>query len=122
MDLRGFVSERLKTLREERGYQRTELASRAGVSRDVIRKIETAETSPTLETIHQIAQALRVSLAEFFAAPTGTKEEQAISQLAAYLADKRYEHIRLVDQIARLTVEQLEQPLHQTSSAVAVGE
>ena len=108
MNLRGFVGERLKTLREERGYQRTELASRAGVSRDVIRKIETTETCPNLETIHSITQGLRISLAGFFAPPTGTKEEQAIAQLAAHLSDKRYEHIMLVDQVARVMIEQLE--------------
>ena len=110
--LRGFVSERLKTLREERRYQRTELADRASVSRDVIRKIETAETSPNLEIIHSIAQALRISLAEFFSAPTGTNEQQAIAQLTAYLADKPYEHIRLVDQVARVMIDQLESQQH----------
>lgn len=110
MDLRGFVSERLAELRRLRGYERTELAKRAGVSRDVIRKIETRETSPNLDTIHALTQALRVSLAEFFTTPTGTQEEQAIAQLAAYLADKRYEHIRLLDQVARVIIPQLESP------------
>ena len=113
-NLRGFASERLKALREQRGLQQTELARRAGVSREVIGKIERAETSPTLETLHRLCQVMRVSLAEFFTAGAGEKEQQAVEQLASYLATKPYEHIRLIDQLARLGLEQLEQEAQNT--------
>lgn len=105
--LRRFASGRLQELRKLRGYERTELAERAGVSRDAVRKIENGETSPNLDTIHALCQALRVSLAEFFTTPSGSREDQAIAQLAAYLADKPYERIQLVDQVARVIIEQL---------------
>ena len=107
-NLRGFVSKRLKALREQQEFQQTELARRAGVSREVIGKIERAETSPTLETLHRLCEVLRISLAEFFTANVGDKEKQAVEQLASYLSTKRYEHIRFVDQLARLVIEEME--------------
>ncbi len=56
-------------VREERhklGLSQEELASRAGVHRTYIGMIERAEKNITLENIEKIANALKISIADFF--------------------------------------------------------
>ena len=55
-----LVSFRLRELRGDLTQQ--ELATKAGVSVDVVGKIEREETKPSLETLHRLSQALQVSL------------------------------------------------------------
>lgn len=106
-NIRRLVSRRLKELRAGRTQQ--ELASKAGVSLDVIGKIEREQTTPSLETLHRLCQALRVSLAEFFAVePEKKGVEQEIENLRRYLIDKQLDHIQFADQIVRQIIERLE--------------
>ena len=56
-------------VREERarlGLSQEELAGRAGVHRTYIGMIERAEKNITLENIEKIANALKISIADFF--------------------------------------------------------
>lgn len=83
--------------------------AKAGVSLDVIGKIEREQTTPSLETLHRLCQALRVSLAEFFAVePEKKGVEQEIENLRRYLIDKQLDHIQFADQIVRQIIERLE--------------
>ena len=60
------VGARLRMLREQRKLSLRELAQRCGLSFNAISRIERGENSPTVSTLHQLATALNVSIADFF--------------------------------------------------------
>lgn len=55
------VAENLKAAREERGLSLDQLAELTGVSKSMLRQIETGKSSPTISTIWKIANGLHVS-------------------------------------------------------------
>lgn len=58
--------EKVREERRKLGLSQEELASRAGVHRTYIGMIERAEKNITLENIEKIANALKISIADFF--------------------------------------------------------
>ena len=62
----GNVGARLRSLRQERGLSLRGLADRCGLSVNAISRIERAESSPTVSSLHRCAQALGVHVTEFF--------------------------------------------------------
>ena len=60
------VGLRLRTLREEEGLSLRALAERCGLSITAISRIEQGENSPTVSTLHRLATALEISIADFF--------------------------------------------------------
>jgi transcriptional regulator with XRE-family HTH domain len=114
-DIRQLVSSRLKALRKD--DTQGELAERAGVSVDVIGKIERAETTPSLETLHRLCRALQVSLAEFFAFDAESKDvSEAIERIRLYLSTKRLDHIQFADKMVRQIIDRLEAEQKATST------
>uniref|UniRef100_A0A7C2NTY3 XRE family transcriptional regulator n=1 Tax=Schlesneria paludicola TaxID=360056 RepID=A0A7C2NTY3_9PLAN len=65
----GHVSERVRALRQQRGWSLEELASASGVSRSMLSQIERNAANPTLAVTCKIAQAFGMSLAEFVEVP-----------------------------------------------------
>jgi DNA-binding XRE family transcriptional regulator len=59
---RRLFAQRLRTLRSERGVTQKELASRSGISRVSIARIEIGEQSPRYGTLTALAEALDVPL------------------------------------------------------------
>ena len=55
------VAENLKSQRESRGLSLDQLAELTGVSKSMLRQIETGKSSPTIATIWKIANGLHVS-------------------------------------------------------------
>lgn len=60
------VGERLRAIREDRGYSLRALAERSGLSINAISLIERGENSPTVSSLHLLATALDVSITDFF--------------------------------------------------------
>jgi transcriptional regulator with XRE-family HTH domain len=58
----GRLGERVRALRRERGWTLELLASRSGVSRAMISKLERGEKNPTLVVAARVAEGLGVSL------------------------------------------------------------
>jgi transcriptional regulator with XRE-family HTH domain len=56
----------LRHWREKRGYSVRQLADRAGVSYVSVVKIENGRMSPTVALLEKLAQALDVSVRDFF--------------------------------------------------------
>lgn len=66
-DMMRVVGERIRSLRKERGLSQEELAHRAFLHPTYIGQIERAEKkTTTLESLTNIANALEVTLEEFF--------------------------------------------------------
>jgi len=58
------MAKRLKALRVERGMTQVQLATRAGISRIHVIRIEAARHEPTLGMIERLAKALKVRPSE----------------------------------------------------------
>jgi len=58
------MGRRLKALRRKRDLSRQELAKKAGVSREYVRKLEAGLYDPTVGTLEKLAKALGVSVTE----------------------------------------------------------
>lgn len=59
-DLNSIVSDNLKRIRREMKLSLEKLADITGVSKAMLRQIETGESSPTINTIWKIASGLRI--------------------------------------------------------------
>jgi transcriptional regulator with XRE-family HTH domain len=67
------LSERLKHHRGEKGWSQEELAERACIHRTYLAGIETARRNPSLRSVVELANALRVPVAALFT-PLGPGE------------------------------------------------
>jgi transcriptional regulator with XRE-family HTH domain len=86
----SHVSERVKTLRLQRGWSLEELAAASGVSRSMLSQVERNEANPTLAVTCKIAQAFAMSLAEFVQIPgasTGISVIRAEDRAHLYRSD-----------------------------------
>ncbi len=72
------LAERLKHEREARGWSLADLATRAGVSRAMISRIERAEASPTAVLLARLAAAFGLSLSALLARAEADAESPAL--------------------------------------------
>lgn len=63
---RKDVGRRIRGLREERGWTKGTLATRAGIAPSYIPVLENGEKCPTVETLDAICFAFGITLADFF--------------------------------------------------------
>lgn len=63
------VGTRIRALREERKFSLRSLAERSGLSVNAIGMIERGENSPTVSSLHTLANALEVNIVDFFEEP-----------------------------------------------------
>lgn len=90
------VGNRIKQLREEKGYSINKLANMAGVSQSYLRDIELSNKNPTVSFISLLCEQLEISLSDFF--NEGTIEE--------------FKNEPLIQKIYKMTPEQKEALLH----------
>ncbi len=77
------VSERIKILREKKGYSQNSLAELAGISQSHLRRVELGQSRITVDHLQMICDALGVSLKEFFDYTDGYDEfTEAVSTLS----------------------------------------
>jgi transcriptional regulator with XRE-family HTH domain len=65
----GAIAENLRKVRETRGLSLDQLAELTGVSKSMLRQIETGKSSPTIATIWKIANGLRLSFTALLRKP-----------------------------------------------------
>lgn len=63
--LEADLSKRLRLMRKDKGWTLNDLASRSGVSRAMISKIELGQSSPTAKVLGKLASAYGVTLSSF---------------------------------------------------------
>lgn len=93
----GFVGQRLTEARSARGMSATDLASLIGVSTTSLSKYENGHQSPKIDTLHELASALRFPRAYFLRA-MATPDERPIfwrGKLSAPPAARDRAHARL---------------------------
>lgn len=71
------ISERITRWRESQGLTKAELARRVGVSPEAVSQWEREEngTSPTVENVEKIADAVGVSMSKFWNEPPARKRK-----------------------------------------------
>jgi transcriptional regulator with XRE-family HTH domain len=94
------LAQRLKRLRTQRGLTLEEVASRAGLTRGWLSKVENFRVTPSLPALFQIAQALNVPLSELF------EGLEAKPPLVVVRADQRIT-VRRDEELSELTYESL---------------
>ncbi len=70
MELKSQIGKRIQQLRKQARYTQESFAEKTGLSLSYVAMIEIGKKTPTIETLHKIAQALDCDLAEFFSAKT----------------------------------------------------
>ena len=78
------VGKRIKELREERGWAKGTLATRAGISPNYVPMLENGQKSPTIETLSAICFAFDITLVEFF-----NKSNSRLQDKLSTLTDKQ---------------------------------
>jgi transcriptional regulator with XRE-family HTH domain len=63
----SVVRERVKRLRQEKGYTLEQLARRADLSLGTVWKLEDGRHEPTLATLEAVARAFEISVSELLA-------------------------------------------------------
>lgn len=76
------------------GFTQPDLAERAGLSLDTIKKLETGATGPSIETIEQLADALGVDPSALFGWEATAATRSELSALYARLGQLSDEEIR----------------------------
>lgn len=66
LDARQRVGQRVRTLREDRGWSQERLGEQAGIDRKSIYRTELATHSPSLDHLALVAAALGVPLGSLF--------------------------------------------------------
>ena len=64
------IGERLRELREARNISMRSLATRSGLSANALSMIERGRASPSVSTLHKLAEALGISITSFFSSDT----------------------------------------------------
>ena len=78
----------LQNVRKRRKLTQADLAEAAGVSFDLVAKLETGATAPSFKSIDLLARALNVDPAEFFTAdlPGGALDRQALNAITTRIS------------------------------------
>lgn len=65
-DIRYYLGQRVRELREQRGFSQEDLGMKAKIHRTYIGSVERGEQNVSIINIERIVRALGVSLAELF--------------------------------------------------------
>jgi transcriptional regulator with XRE-family HTH domain len=94
--------------RRARGLSQWQLAERSGLSADFIDKIKRGLTSQSIQSLHHIAEALRLPLSDFFAGDPSTEAPQgALFELIQLCRTRPNANIEVIVQVAQLIFQRL---------------
>lgn len=82
---------RVRSLREARGWTRTDLARQSGVTKDTIRSIETGRTRTNIVPAEALAEGLAVPLSALFGDPMPMRITGKTDEILRKLAELRHD-------------------------------
>lgn len=82
------IGEVIKSYRTDRGLSQGDIEKRTGLLRCYLSRVENGHTVPSLETLAKIAEALEISLAEFFPAGTTPQDREKKKMLGEMSEDE----------------------------------
>jgi transcriptional regulator with XRE-family HTH domain len=91
------IGEVIRTYRAERGLSQGDIERRTGLLRCYLSRVENGHTVPSLETLAKIAEAMEISLADFFPGAQ-TPQDRETKRMLGELSE---EEIRFLGEIKR---------------------
>src|SRR5438270_13552466 len=91
------IGEVIKTYRSQRGLSQGDIERRTGLLRCYLSRVENGHTRPSLETLAQIAEAMDISLADFFPGTETARDRDTQKMLGEMSEDE----IRFLSEIKR---------------------
>jgi transcriptional regulator with XRE-family HTH domain len=93
------IGEVIRTYRSQRGLSQGDIERRTGLLRCYLSRVENGHTVPSLETLAKIAEAMDISLADFFPGTETTRDRETQKMLGELSQDE----IRFLVEIKRYT-------------------
>lgn len=93
------IGDVIRTYRAERGLSQGDIERRTGLLRCYLSRVENGHTVPSLETLAKIAEALNISLADFFPGAQ-TAGDRDVQKMLGELND---DEVRFLGEIKRYT-------------------
>ena len=94
-----IIGERLRVLREEKKLSQGDIEKRTGLLRCYLSRVENGHTVPSLETLAKIAEAMDISLADFFPGTETPRDRETQKMLGELSQDE----IRFLGEIKRFS-------------------
>jgi len=91
------IGEVIKTYRSQRGLSQGDIERRTGLLRCYLSRVENGHTVPSLETLAKIAEAMDISLADFFPGTETPRDRETQKMLGELSQDE----IRFLAEIKR---------------------
>ena len=109
--IRKTISEQVRKYRKARGFSQARLAEVASISEDSVWAIERQKSTPSVETLEQLSQALNVRLPDLLLPDDEIVESEAdqeLERLKAFLKVRDIEDIRMVQDIVQRIFKRIE--------------
>lgn len=106
-DIHSILGDRIREERKRAGLTMEKLAEAAGISTSFLAYIETKGRKASLETIQNIAEALRLPVAELFRTVPGPARDtvyDAAQSFAQLVKDKSADEIQTALEVAKTTL------------------
>src|SRR6201988_1743029 len=94
------IGEVIKTYRSQRSLSQGDIERRTGLLRCYLSRVENGHTVPSLETLAKIAEAMEISLADFFPG-NDTQQDRETRKMLGELSE---EEIRFLAEIKKCSV------------------
>ena len=94
------IGEVIKTYRSQRGLSQGDIERRTGLLRCYLSRVENGHTVPSLETLAKIAEAMEISLADFFPGTETPRDKETQKMLGELSQDE----IRFLAEIKKCSV------------------
>jgi transcriptional regulator with XRE-family HTH domain len=82
------IGEVIKSYRSQRGLSQGDIERRTGLLRCYLSRVENGHTVPSLETLAKIAQAMDISLADFFPGTETPRDKETQKMLGELSGDE----------------------------------
>jgi transcriptional regulator with XRE-family HTH domain len=82
------IGEVIKTFRSQRGLSQGDIERRTGLLRCYLSRVENGHTVPSLETLAKIAEAMEISLADFFPGTETPRDKETQKMLGELSQDE----------------------------------
>lgn len=99
----------VKRLREARGMTQEQLAERAGLAADTIRRLEYTDFSPSLRTLRKLCKALGISVGTLFSGFEMSEAEPSYEELTMLLRGQQPRTLKVILRLSRSLIEHLKQ-------------
>ena len=95
------LGEAIRRIRQTKGLSQGEMQKRTGILRSYLSRVENGHTVPSLETLAKIAEAMEITLADFF--PTSHTQQDLVRQ--RILGEMSQDEIRFLGEIKKYSSE-----------------